>query len=60
MILTLPYLEDEANDIVGYWNGSDDRFVDGSGTVRTEDDVQIAEDIIKLCKELKDLYALIN
>jgi len=53
MIYTLEYLEKEANLISGYWNGSDYRFVDGSGEVRDEEDVNFAEDLLKAVQEVK-------
>lgn len=55
MIYTLGWLEKEANLITGYWNGGDEKFVDGSGEVRTEDDVLAAEDLLTKISEIKEL-----
>ena len=54
-IYTLDYIEKEATLISGYWNGSDARFTDGSGEVRTEEDVQAAEELLVKIKEVKEL-----
>lgn len=55
MIYTLEWLEKEANLIAGHWNGSDEKFVDGSGEVRTEDDVVAAEELLTKITEIKEL-----
>lgn len=55
MIYTLEWLEKEADLITGYWNGSDERFVDGRGEVRTEDDVNAAEELLTKIVEIKEL-----
>ena len=59
MIYTLGYLKEEAELIAGHWNGSDERFMDGSGEPRTDEEAEMAvelleniEDIEKLIKEL--------
>jgi len=55
MIYTLEWLEKEADLITGHWNGGDERFVDGSGEVRTEDDVNAAEELLTKIVEIKEL-----
>lgn len=55
MIYTLEYIKKEAEGVASYWNGSDDKFVDSSGDVRTEDDVNTAEEIIEKVEELEHL-----
>jgi len=55
MIYTLEWLEKEANDIAGYWNGSDGTFVDGNGEVRTEEDAAAALELLQKLTEVKQL-----
>lgn len=55
MIYTLDWIEKEAELISGYWNGSDERFVDGNGDARTEDDVDLAQDLQAKIKEVREL-----
>ena len=55
MIYTLDYLRSEANLITGYWNGSDEKFVDGCGEARTEEDVGNAQDLLVKIVEIEDL-----
>ena len=54
-IYTLDWLEKEANLITGHWNGSDERFVDGSGELRTEDDENVAEEFLERIAQVRDL-----
>jgi hypothetical protein len=53
MIYTLDYIEKEANLIAGYWNGSDERFIDGNGENRTDEEAQIASEVLETIKELR-------
>lgn len=55
MIYTLEWLKKEAELITGCWNGSDEKFVDGNGESRTEDDVQRANDILDRIAEIEAL-----
>lgn len=55
MIYTLEWLEKEANLIAGYWNGSDEKFVDGNGDIRTEDDVNASQELLQKIIEIKEL-----
>lgn len=55
MIYTLEYLKKEAELIVGHWNGSDERFVDGSGETRTEEDVDNAQEVLDKIETIEDL-----
>lgn len=55
MIYTLEWLEKEANNISGYWNGSDNKFVDGNGEVRTEEDAAAASELLQKLTEVKQL-----
>jgi hypothetical protein len=59
IIYTIEHIRKEAELISGYWNGSDEKYVDGNGDVRTEDDVNAAQELLekigeveKLCEEL--------
>jgi len=45
MIYTLDYLTKEAEMIASGWNGKDDKYVDLNGDVRTEDDVNAADEL---------------
>ena len=55
MIYTLEYLKQEAEGIAGHWNGEDARFVDASGEVRSEEDVQNAEDLLENIEDIEKL-----
>lgn len=55
MIYTLDWLKKEAEGIVGHWNGSDENFIDASGEPRTEDDVQVATELLEKIKEIDAL-----
>lgn len=54
-IYTLEYLEKEAELIAGYWNGSDDRFVDGSGEPRDAEEAEMANDLLNHLEQVKAL-----
>lgn len=54
-IYTLEYLKKEAELISGYWNGSDEQYLDGNGDVRTEDDVQAATELLEKISEIEEL-----
>jgi len=53
MIYTLSYLQQEATLIAGYWNGSDERFIDGNGTARYDEDAVMARDLLEKIKEIE-------
>ena len=55
MIYTLEYLKKEAELIAGHWNGSDERFTDGSGYTRSEEDAQNAEEVLEKIETIEDL-----
>lgn len=55
MIYTLDWVEKEAKEIIGYWNGSDDKFVDGNGDTRTEGDVNAAEELLEKLADVREL-----
>lgn len=52
-IYTLEYITREAEAIAGHWNGSDERFMDGNGDNRTDEEAMIAGEIIEMVQELK-------
>jgi hypothetical protein len=55
MIYTLEWIKKEANLISGYWNGSDESFIDGNGDSRTEEDVNAAQELLKKIEEVEAL-----
>ena len=55
MIYTLDYIKTEANLIASYWNGSDEKFVDGSGEPRTDEEAETASDLLEKVKEVEEL-----
>jgi len=55
MIYTLDWVQREAHLIADYWNGKDEKFIDGSGEVRTEEDVTIATEILDKVAEIESL-----
>lgn len=55
MIYTLDYLKQEAELIAGHWNGSDEKYVDGSGEARTEEEAGMAVDLLTKIKEIEEL-----
>jgi len=56
-IYTLDWIEKEANLIAPYWNGRDEKFVDGTGEPRTKEKAQIASELLG---EIKQVRALIE
>ena len=54
-IYTLEYLEKEATDIAGYWNGSDERFIDGSGEPRHAEEAIAASELLEKIVEVRKL-----
>ena len=60
MIYTLGYIKKEAELICGHWNGSDAKFVDGSGEARTDEDAQIASELLEKVTELEELIDALN
>lgn len=54
-IYTLEWIKREAELISGYWNGTDKKFVDGNGEVRTEEDVDTANELIDKIHEVQEL-----
>jgi hypothetical protein len=55
MIYTLDWLKKEAEMISGHWNGSDDRYIDGNGDPRTEEDAAAASELLDKLTEVKQL-----
>lgn len=53
MIHTLSYLQQEATLIAGYWDGRDERFIDGNGTARSDEDAVMARDLLEKIKEIE-------
>lgn len=58
-ILTLDFIKQHCEGISGYWNGSDERFIDADGHDRHEEDAEIANDILEKVKEVEELLASI-
>lgn len=54
MSLDLSQLRKDAEEIAGGWNGEDAQFQVG-GIAYTEEDAQLASDIVSTCKELEAL-----
>jgi len=54
MSLDLSQLRKDAEEIAGGWNGGDLKFQVG-GIVYTEEDAELASDIVTACKELEAL-----
>ena len=59
-IYTLDYIEKEAELIAGHWNGSDERFVDGTGEARTDEEAQTASELLEKLEEVKGLLQVLN
>jgi len=55
MIYTLGFLKEEAESIAGHWNGEDARFIDASGEVRSEEDVQNANDLLENIENIENI-----
>lgn len=52
----MPYLEafiKTQEEISGYWNGEDDRYIGGDGEVYTEEDATLAQERADAAKQLK-------
>lgn len=56
----LDKLIESLEEISGYWNGEDDRYVGGDGEVYTEEDASVSEEAIEKIKELKTLLTEIG
>jgi hypothetical protein len=54
-IYTLEWIEREANLITGYWNGNDDRFIDGNGDPRHAEEAMAANELLQKLTEVKEL-----
>lgn len=54
-IHTLSYLQQEATLIAGHWNGSDERFIDGNGTARSDEDAMMAQDLLEKITEIEEM-----
>lgn len=54
MSLDLQSLKKDAEEVAGGWNGEDDRFQVG-GTIYTEDDAHLAQEIVDACEKLESL-----
>lgn len=55
MIYTLDWLTKEAELIAGHWNGSDEKFMDGSGEPRTDEEAETAVELLDKIKEVEAL-----
>lgn len=60
MIYTLSYLQQEATLIAGYWNGSDERFIDGDGEPRTAEDAVMAQDLLEKITEIEAMVKILG
>lgn len=56
----LDKLIETLEEISGYWNGEDDRYVGGDGEVYDEDSAHCANEAIEKIKELKELLDELN
>lgn len=56
-IYTLEYIKKEAQLIAGHWNGESERFVDGNGEPRTEDEAHAASELLDKIAEVEVLLA---
>jgi hypothetical protein len=54
-IYTLDYIFKEAGEIATYWNGSDERFIDCNGDNRTDEEAQVALEVMETIKDLRGL-----
>lgn len=54
MIYTIDYLKKEAEGIIGSWNGSDEKWTH-EGDFMTEEDVNLADDLLDKIKEVEEL-----
>lgn len=59
MIYTLDYIFKEAGAIAECWNGSDERFM-CDGDIFTDEDAQVANDIMETIKELRGMMNRLN
>lgn len=57
MIYTLDYLEQEAENIAGHWNGKDEYFVDANGDKRSDEEAQAASELADELKKVRELVA---
>ena len=60
IIYTLDYIKASADDIAGYWNGSDERFIGGDGDSHTDDEAQTAIELLEKIKEVEELISLLD
>jgi hypothetical protein len=60
IIYTLDYLKTEAEAIAGAWNGEDERFVDGGGISRSDNDAVAAHQLLEKLTELDELIKLLG
>jgi hypothetical protein len=54
-IYTLEWIKDEALLISGYWNGGDEKYIDGNGETRTEEDASAASELLDKIQEVEAL-----
>lgn len=55
MIYTLDFLKKEAELIAGHWNGESERYTDGNGDIRTEEEAQAASELMETLKQVEEL-----
>lgn len=55
MIYTLEWIKQESDKIQSYWNGKDDKYIDGNGDIRTPEEADIAGEILTKVAELEAL-----
>jgi len=59
-IYTLDWIKKEAEEIAGHWNGSDEQFVDGTGTLRLDEEAQTAVELLDKIKEVEELLSALS
>jgi hypothetical protein len=55
MIYTLEWIKKEAEGIAGHWNGESERFIDASGDSRTDEEAQVASELLDKIKEVEEM-----
>lgn len=60
MIYTLEYIKKEAENIASYWNGKDETFIGGDGEIHTDEQAQVADDLLKQIAEVEATVAELN
>lgn len=54
-IYTLDWVKHEAYLIWSYWNGSDEKFIDGNGEERTQEEAEAAHNLLESLREVGSL-----